>query len=164
MMTTALVVMEGIFMAFWLLFICVVGIANGPVGLVVFYEKDVQDRVIELGLTTKERIKKTSILTSLAMFIPALFLVPAVVRFVNGVDGFLDGFIQMIVIYMIMNLFDRLFIDLYWVGHTKAWDIPGTEDLKPYIPVSVAVRKWVGAIVGYTALAAAASGVLCLIN
>ena len=86
------------------------------------------------------------------------------VRFVNGVDGFLDGFIQMIVLYMIINLFDRLFIDLYWVGHTKAWDIPGTEDLKPYIPVSVAVRKWVGAIVGYTALAAAASGVLCLIN
>ena len=38
-MTTAIVVMEGIIMAFWLLFICVVGIANGPVGLVVFYEK-----------------------------------------------------------------------------------------------------------------------------
>ena len=34
----------------------------------------------------------------------------------------------------------------YWVGHTKTWDIPGTEDLKPYIPVSVAVRKWVVAI------------------
>ena len=163
-MTIALVLMEGIFMAFWLLFICVVGIANGPVGLVVFYEKDVQDRVIELGLTTKERIKKTSIITSLAMFIPALFFVPAVVCFVNGVDGFWDGFIQMIVIYMIMNLFDRLFIDWYWVGHTKAWDIPGTEDLKPYIAVSVAARKWIGAIVGYTAFAAAASCVLCLIN
>ena len=23
---------------------------------------------------------------------------------------------------------DRLFIDWYWVGKTKAWDIPGTED------------------------------------
>ena len=21
----------------------------------------------------------------------------------------------------------------YWVGHTDAWIIPGTEDLKPYI-------------------------------
>ena len=21
----------------------------------------------------------------------------------------------------------------YWVGHTRVWDIPGTEDLKPYI-------------------------------
>ena len=26
---------------------------------------------------------------------------------------------------------------LCWVGHTKAWIIPGTEDLRPYIPVTV---------------------------
>lgn len=58
-MTIALVIMEGLLLSFWLLLICVVGIANGPVGLVTFYEKDVQDRVIELGLTTKEKIKKT---------------------------------------------------------------------------------------------------------
>ena len=37
-------------------------------------------------------------------------------------------------IYLILNIFDRLFIDWYWVGHTKAWKIEGTEDLKPYIP------------------------------
>ena len=28
---------------------------------------------------------------------------------------------------------DRLLIDEYWVGHTHAWIIPGTEDLRPYI-------------------------------
>ena len=33
-------------------YICVVGIANGPVGMVFFYEKEVQDKVVELGLTT----------------------------------------------------------------------------------------------------------------
>ena len=32
-----------------------------------------------------------------------------------------------------MNLIDRFLIDGYWVGHTNAWAIPGTEDLKPYI-------------------------------
>lgn len=32
-----------------------------------------------------------------------------------------------------MNLIDRFLIDGVWVGHTKAWTIPGTEDLKPYI-------------------------------
>ncbi len=32
-----------------------------------------------------------------------------------------------------MNLMDRLLVDGYWVGHTNAWTIPGTEDLKPYI-------------------------------
>ena len=53
-----LIVVEGIVMCFVLLIVCVVGIANGPVGLVLLYEKDVQGRVVELGLTTKEKIKK----------------------------------------------------------------------------------------------------------
>ena len=53
-----LVLLEGLVMAFWLLLICVVGIDNGPVGLVIFYEQDVQDRVVELGQTTKEKSGK----------------------------------------------------------------------------------------------------------
>ena len=53
----ALVILEGLAMSFWLLLVCVVGIANGPVNLVCFYEQDVQERVVELGLTTVEDIK-----------------------------------------------------------------------------------------------------------
>ena len=49
-------------MCFILLIVCVIGIANkGPVGLVCFYEKDVQDRVVELGLTTKTLADGTTI-------------------------------------------------------------------------------------------------------
>ena len=44
-----IILIEGIVMCFLLLITCVIGIANGPVGLVVLYEKDVQDRVVELG-------------------------------------------------------------------------------------------------------------------
>ena len=51
-----MVVIEGLALCFWLLLICVVGTANGAVGLVVFYNQDVKDRVVELGLTTPERI------------------------------------------------------------------------------------------------------------
>lgn len=36
-----LAVLEGIVMCFVLLIICVVGIANGSVGMVFFYEKEV---------------------------------------------------------------------------------------------------------------------------
>ena len=32
-----------------------------------------------------------------------------------------------------MNVIDRFLVDDWWVGHTKAWIIPGTEDLRPYI-------------------------------
>lgn len=159
-----LVILEGMILSFWLLLICVVGIANGPVGLVVFYEQDVKDMVVEMGLTTTEKIRRTSVISSLALFLPQLTIFPAVVYFYNGVDGFWDGFFQLLGIYMIANLFDRLFIDEWWVGHTKAWLIPGTEDLSPYIPTKTKITKWVGTCIGYPVLAAIMSGIMQLIG
>lgn len=65
---------------------------------------------------------------------------------------------------MIMNLFDRIFIDEWWVGHTKAWIIPGTEDLMPYIDSETRKRKWIGTFIGFPILAFIAAFVLALIN
>ena len=155
---------EGIVMCFVLLIICVIGIANGPVGLVVFYEQEVKDRVVELGLTTEEKIKKTSIITMIALFVPMIVLVPLMVYGINGASGFLEGFWQMLVILLISGLFDRLFIDWWWVGHTKAWIIPGTEDLMPYIYGKVLVKKWLGTLIGFPILAAILAGIMKLIT
>ena len=159
-----MLVIEGIALCFWLLFVCVVGIANGPAGLVVFYEQDVQDRVVELGLTTKEKIKKTAVITGAALFLPILIAVPYMVCHVNGAEGFRDRFIQMTVILLISGLFDRIFIDWYWVGHTKAWLIPGTEDLQPYIPKRSMLKKWAGTVIGFPLLAALLSWMMGLIT
>ncbi len=150
-------------MCFILLIICVIGIANGPVGLVNFYEKDVQERVVELGYTTKEKIKKANIISGVALFVPVLFLVPFFVYCVNGAKSFGSAFIQMTVIYMIMGLFDRLFIDWYWVGHTRAWEIEGTEDLKPYIPIKTLLGKWIGTFVMYPLYALFVSWIMTLV-
>ena len=157
-MTVALVIMEGIILSFWLLLVCVVGIANGPVGLACFYEKNVQERVVELGLTTKKKINNAMLKSALALYIPELTAVPAAVYLINGAHGFWDGFIQLTAVYMIAVLFDRIFIDIVWVGHTKAWDIPGTEDLKPYIPVKVQLGKWIGCLIMFPLIAAAIAG------
>ena len=159
-----MILIEGIVMCFVLLIICVVGIANGPVGLVVFYEQEVKNRVVELGLTTKEKIRKTSIITVIALFVPMLVLVPLMVYGINGAKGFWDGYWQMLVILMISGLFDRIFIDWWWVGHTKAWIISGTEDLMPYIYGKTLVRKWLGTVVGFPILAAILAGVMQLIQ
>ena len=37
---------------------------------------------------------------------------------------------------------------LYWVGHTKAWVIPGTEDLMPYISKAGKQKKWLFGTLG----------------
>lgn len=156
-------VIEGIVMCFLLLITCVIGIANSPVGLVVLYEKDVQDRVVELGYTTKEKIKRSFIITSIALFLPMILLVPFMVYYINGAVGFWNGFWQITIILWIAGLFDRFFIDWYWVGKTKAWDIPNTEDLKPYIPANVLIRKWIGTIFVYPIFSAILAGIMALI-
>lgn len=157
------VLAEGIVMCFVLLITCVIGIANGPVGLVLLYEKDVQQRVVELGLTTKAEISRNFMWCSIALFVPLFVLPPMMVYGINGAMGFWDAFWQMSIILWIQGLFDRLFIDWYWVGHTKAWDIPGTEDLKPYIPAKTILRKWIGTIVLNPAIAAITAGAVQLI-
>ncbi len=149
-----LIVIEGFAMCFLLLIVCVIGIANGPVGLVVLYEDDVQKRAVELGLTTEKKIKKSFAVSCVAIFLPVFTLVPFMVYGINGAEGFFEGFWQMTVILLIQGLFDRLFIDRYWVGKTKAWIISGTEDLRPYIPTKVKIGKWLGTLVMFPAIAA----------
>ena len=158
------IIIEGLVICFWLLLVCVVGIANGPVGLVVFYEQEVKDRVVELGLTTKEKIKKTTAITVVAIFLPMLILPPLMAYGINGVTGFCNGFLQMLGILMISGLFDRIFIDWWWVGRTKAWVIPGTEDLRPYIYGKTLIKKWVGTLIGFPILAAILAWVMQLLG
>ena len=148
-----LAIMEGIAMCFVLLIICVIGIANGPVGMVFFYENEVQDKAIELGLTTRKTINKRKMITIIALFVPQLLLVPLTVYLVNGAPDFKTAAVQMTVIYLISGLFDRLFIDWYWVGKTKTWIIPGTEDMMPYIYGKTLIGKWVSTIIGFPILA-----------
>ena len=69
----------------------------------------------------------------------------------------------MLVILSVMNLIDRIFVDGLWVGHTKAWTIPGTEDLKPYIPMEAKRRKWLFGTVGMAVIAVVLAGIMALI-
>ncbi len=157
-----LILLEGLFLCFVLLIVCVIGIANGAVGCVYFYEPEVQKRVVELGLTTESKIKRDFLIAGTALSIPCLFLVPAMVYFVNKARGFGETFWQITVIFMIVGLFDRFFIDWYWVGKTQTWRIPGTEDLMPYIPKKVLIKKWIATIAGYPILAAILSALMTL--
>ena len=61
-----------------------------------------------------------------------------------------------------MNLIDRFLIDDYWVGHTKAWTIPGTEDLKPYITAKDKRRKWLFGMVGMAVISAVLATIMML--
>lgn len=53
------VLLEGLGLGVLLVFVCAVGIRKGAVGMVHLYHADVQERCVELGITTHETIGKT---------------------------------------------------------------------------------------------------------
>ena len=156
------VLLEGVGLAVLLVLICAIGIHKGAVGMVHLYHDDVQARCVELGLTTREKIRKISLRFKLCCMPIYLAYLLLFVYAVNGARGFLEGFWQMLVMLSVLNLADRLFIDGWWGGHTKAWTIPGTEDLKPYINAQDKKRKWLFGTVGMAVIAAALAGIMAI--
>ena len=157
------IIVEGILLGVLLVLFCAVGIRNGAVNMVFLYHQDVQARCSKNGLITKEKIKRNMRLFK-ALGVPVYFVFILVSTYVvNGARGFWPGFWQMFAILSIVNLIDRLLIDEYWVGHTKAWEIPGTEDMKPYIDRKDKIGKWLMGTAGFAILSAILSGIMTLV-
>ena len=156
-------ILEGLGLGFLLYLICAIGIRNGAVGMVHLYDQTVRERVVVLGLTTAEAIRKRSVLFRSLCLPGYLLYVLVCVYAINGARGFWPGFWQGFVILSIMNLIDRFLIDDYWVGHTEAWIIPGTEDLRPYITVKDKKKKWIMGTAGMALIAAILSGIMAII-
>ena len=157
------VLWEGLGLGVILMLVCAVGIRKGAVGMVHLYHADVQARCVALGLTTEEKIRRNALRFKVFCLPIYLAYVLLCVYAVNGARGFLAGFWQLLVILSVMNLMDRFLIDEWWVGHTAAWTIPGTEDMKPYINTQDKKRKWLAGTVGLVLLAAVLAGLMALL-
>lgn len=156
------VLLEGLGLGVLLVLVCWFGIRKGAVGMVHLYHEDVQERCVKLGLTTREKIRRNSLLFKACCLPGYIAYVLVCVYAVNGTSGFWTGLWQLFVILSVMNLIDRFLVDGWWVGHTKAWTIPGTEDLKPYITRRDKLVKWIGGTVGLAVISAAFAGIMTL--
>lgn len=156
-------ILEGLGLGALLVLVCALGIRRGAVGMVHLYSPAVQQRCVSLGLTTAERIRRNSMVFKLVCIPGYIAYVLVFVYAVNGARGFLTGFWQLLVILSVMNLIDRFLVDGYWVGHTRAWEIPGTEDLKPYITAADKRKKWLFGTVGLAIIAAVLAGLMALL-
>ena len=156
------VLLEGLWLGVLLVLVCWFGIRKGAVGMVHLYHEDVQERCVKLGLTTREKIRRNSLLFKACCLPGYIAYVLVCVYAVNGTSGFWTGLWQLFVILSVMNLIDRFLVDGWWVGHTKAWTIPGTEDLKPYITRRDKLVKWISGTVGLAVISAALAGIMTL--
>ena len=157
------VILEGFGLGVLLVLVCAFGIRKGAVGMVHLYSAAVQECCVAQGLTTHERIKRNAILFKLCCLPGYIAYVLVFVYAVNGARGFVSGFWQLLVILSVMNLIDRFLVDDWWVGHTRAWTIPGTEDLKPYITAADKRKKWAFGTIGMAVISAVLAGIMALI-
>jgi len=114
------------FFYMWIL----VGRGKGKLGGIQFYPKKVQERALECGLITKERIKKQSILSVVLLLLMDIILPFIMIYFINGGRTYWEFVWQWCVLFMGQELYDWLVVDVYWVACTNWWLIPKAQDLE----------------------------------
>ena len=151
-------VLEGLGLGALLVAVCAVGIRKGAVGMVHLYDQKVQERWRCAGSDHKgkNQAKLAALQADLRSGISCLCADFRVCH--QRRTDVWSGFWQCFVILSVMNLIDRLGIDGYWVGHTKAWVIPGTEDLMPYISKADKQKKWLFGTVGMAVISLLLAG------
>ena len=140
------------------------GVGNNALNALYFYPKPVQERVYELGLTDRETVarkRKQFMIPFLIVLLCALLLI---IGLWNGIHEFLPAYLQALLFLEVMNWFDGIVIDRLWVGHSKLWIIPGTEDV-PFVQTWPEICKKRGILtLIWIAGAAAVAGLIVLIR
>ena len=127
---------------FCILFTLMVKIAVGGNSLngLYFYPKPVQEKVFALGMTDRETVarkRKQFMIPFVLVMLSALVLI---IGLWNGVRRFWPAYWQALLFLEVMNWYDGICIDRLWVGHSRFWIIPGTEDI-PFVQTWLQVLK-----------------------
>ena len=116
---------------FCLIFTLIVKVAviGGAVNGLYFYPKEVQDRVIENGLITREAVERRRKIFMTAFYVVMLVALVLIVRVWNHVTDYWTAYLQSVIFLEVMNWYDGFIIDEIWVRFSKFWVIPGLEDM-----------------------------------
>jgi hypothetical protein len=107
-------------------------VRDNALNALYFYPKPVQERVYELGLTdrgTVARKRRQFMIPFMIVIFCALLLI---IGLWNRIHDFWPAYFQALLFLEVMNWFDGIVIDRLWVGNSKLWIIPGTEDI-PFV-------------------------------
>ena len=119
---------------FCTLFTGMVKLAVGSKALngLYFYPKPVQEKVYELGLTDRETVATKRKRFMIPFFLVMLSAPVLMIGLWNGVFDFWPSYWQALLFLEVMNWYDGIVIDRLWVGHSRFWIIPGTEEI-PFV-------------------------------
>ena len=105
-----------------------------PLGTILYsYPPQIVDRVIDLGLVEDKDRNTPSRVKAIKKKWPAVIflgiLIGIIVYFVNGARSFGAGFLVSYGLWLVVDWYDALILDIGWFCHSKKVIIPGTEDL-----------------------------------
>ena len=125
-----------------LLFTAMVRIAvrGGAINGLYFYPKPVQERAFAIGLTDRETVKRQRRRFMTAFYIVMLAALVLIILVWNQISDFKSAYLQALLFQEVMNIYDGIVIDKLWVGHSKFWILPGTEDI-PFVQTWGQVAK-----------------------
>ena len=127
---------------FCALFTLMVKLAVGGSALngLYFYPKPVQEKVYALGLTNRETVARKRKRFMIPFFLVMLSALVLIIGLWNGVRRFWPAYWQALLFLEVMNWYDGVVIDRLWVGHSRFWIIPGTEEI-PFVQTWPQVMK-----------------------
>ena len=105
-----------------------------------FYPKPVQEKVFELGLTDPETVSRKRKRFMIPFFLLMLSALVLIIGLWNGIRRFWPAYWQALLFLEVMNWYDGIVIDRLWVGHSRFWIIPGTEEI-PFVQTWPQVLK-----------------------
>lgn len=117
-----------------------IGVGNNALNGLYFYPKPVQKKVYELGLTDRETVAKKRKGFMIAFFAAMAAALILIIRVWNGIHSFWAAYLQALLFLKVMNWYDGIVIDRLWVGHSRFWVIPGTEEI-PFVQTWPQVLK-----------------------
>lgn len=138
-------------------------VRGGAIDGLYFYPKAVQDRAIEIGLTTREAMQRRQKIFMTEFCIVMLVALVLIIGVWNRVSDFKTAYLQALLFLEVMNWYDGIVIDKIWVGHSRFWILAGCEDL-PFVQTWKQVLKKRGFLtLIWVAGAAIAAGIVVLI-
>ena len=107
-----------------------IAVGNNALNGLYFYPKPVQERVFELGLIDRQTVAMKRKRFMIPFFLVMLAALVLIIGEWNGVRAFRHAYLQSLLFLEVMNWYDGIVIDRLWVGHSRFWVIPGTEDIQ----------------------------------
>ena len=107
-------------------------VRGGAINGLYFYPKAVQDRAIEIGLTTRETMNRKRKIFMTEFYLVMLVTLVLIIGLWNSISDFKTAYLYALLFLEVMNWYDGIVIDEVWVRYSKFWVLPGCEDM-PYV-------------------------------